>query len=438
MPASKTARLARPPGRSALLVAALSALALEGCAPDPGPRAGLWSGDLTLPDRLPTSVTWTVTRDEGGGTSVVLRYPLMPATSPAAIRSDGDTLAFALPKPFGRSCRATRRTHGEWRGSCLPAAGAGPGWRILMVAPGSGEPVGVARLAAERAGYEWRADRAGAAIVYTRPGTAARRHLARVMREAREAVLNAVRTLGEPGFAGPVRLYYLESRAQMDSLVGRPVRGWTDAGARAALLVTDSAGGSPVFHEVAHVVSIGRWGYLPPAGGWLQEGLAEWVAGGTCGSVPWGSFELRLERRGEALTLGQVTDEYWSHPDRKTLPAAASLVAFAARTGGLAAVRRLWEKAIAGTGPELPGVPPDSLESRWRADLRKRYEPVGEETYAATLGRPDGCPWPRPPSGEEGRPRRVRREPAGGEMDWRAESMVGAPSSMRETSCALG
>jgi len=374
---------------------ALFALTVGACRTGPDVPSGSYSGDFTVSGRVPTSVTWRVVRDESGAASISLEFPLMHASAAAPLTVTGDTLDFELPRPFGRSCRGVRGPDGAWRGVCRSSAGPGPGWPFVIVPPGSDLPVGVARLASESPGFRWRASRAGRAIVYTRAGTSARRHLARVVREAREAVRAAARILGEPGFTGPVRLYYLEDRQEMASLVGRPVRGWTDAGAGAVLLVADSAGGSPVFHEVAHVVSLRMWGYLPSSRGWIQEGVAEWVAGGGCGGIPWGRFERRLDDRGEALSLQQITEEYWRHPDRTTLPAAASLVGFVARTGGLEAVHGLWTGGI-DSAPEVLHMSVPSLERAWRSDLRSRYRPASDSLYGATLGRPDGCPWPRP------------------------------------------
>lgn len=389
----------RTAGRGRAVAAAGAVLlALAACGA-PAPNApdvptGAWSGDVDFPGQpdVAWGATWHVARaDTAAGLRLSLNTPGSGGrpVGPVALEVEGDTLRFPLPFRRSASCTATREEDGSWRGSCGSTAGT---TEVVLVPPDRTIPVGAARMALERVDGDWRRTRSGRVVAFTRPGTEAHRHRDAVVEQARGAVARAVELTGEDGWEGPVRLVYLESPKEMERAVGRAVRGgWADAGGDAALLVTYEGGATGVLHEVIHVVSIGQWGTAASPPMWLQEGLAEWGAGGDCGAVSHGRLDRYLHRRGDGLPVSALAGEFRQHDDRITMPQVTTLVGYLLDAHGLEAVRGLWERGIGEVGAVL-GYGTDELERRWRTWVEERYRPATEEEWSASIGSEAGCP----------------------------------------------
>lgn len=391
-------------GRTVILAAA--ALLALGCRPGtagdgttaPPVPPGDWSGDLAVPGEPDAAfgVTWHLARtDAVPGLELSLSSPRSEGIGPVGLAVDGDAMRFPLPFDRSAACDLSRREDGSWRGSC-GASEEGGAYDAVLVPPDSDLPVGAARMGLERVEGDWRATEAGRVVVHTRPGTEAHRNLYDVVRHAREALEHVVQLLDADGWQGPLHLVYLESPEEMERAVGRPVRGgWADGGGNSALLVTYDGGATGVVHEVLHVVSLRQWGAAAAPGGWLQEGLAEWGEGASCGEVPHGRLDRYLHRRGDGLSLSTLTEEFWEHSDVVTMPQATTLTGYLMDAHDMEAVRGLWDRGIDEAEAVL-GYGIEELERRWRAWVQVRYEPASEAEFDATIGSDEGCPRVKP------------------------------------------
>lgn len=399
-------------------VALAAALAATACGGDAGPDGtptvpvGDWRGDVGFPGG-PDAVwgaTWHVARADttggragtGTGLRLSLSLPTQGGMGPVPLEVAGDKLRFPLPYRRAAACAATRGDDGTWRGSCdLPDGGE---VALTMAPPGREPPVGAARMALERVEGDWRTTTAGRIRIHARPGTEAGRHREAVARHARAALAEAERFLGTEAADGPVDLVYLENPEEMERATGHAVRGgWADAGANAVLLVTYEGGSTGVLHELIHVVSIGRWGTAARPGMWLQEGVAEWGAGARCGEVHHGRLDRYLHRRGDGLSLDELTSGFRRRDDVITMPQATTLAGYLLDAHGPEAVRGLWDRGIGRAGAVL-GYGAAELERRWRAWVEERWEPATEAEFEATIGSDTGCPReaPPPPGAGEG------------------------------------
>lgn len=386
--------LPRAVGRIIFVLA--SPLFLISCIGSPSEvPTGAWTGDVNWPGgTVPGGVTWHVDRsDSTGSLTIALESPGLSRTASVPLNVYGDRLRFQFPyqRFKNTTCDVRRRPSGRWRGACaIPANDRTVD--ITMVPPNRSLPVGYARVAIETLEGDWQRTTAGRAIVYTRPGTEAHDHLDRVTDEARSAVSRVVDTLRAPGWTGPVRFVYVDSRETIKDVTGRPARGSADAGGNAVLLVTDEEGGTPVHHEMVHVVSMRQWGTAHDPGGWIQEGVAEWAQGGHCGAVPHGRLDRYLHRRGDGLPLDTLTYSFWEHSDRITMPQVTTLVQYIVDEHGFKALRGLWDGGI-GASKQVVGIDTKTLDAKWRDWVRAHYEPASAEDWQASMGREKGCPF---------------------------------------------
>jgi len=149
-------------------------------------------------------------------------------------------------------------------------------------------------------------------------------------------------------------VFFVESRAQMDTLVGAPVTGFAQMDSAAVFLVTNHAWRSFERHEIMHVLATDAWGRPAPPADWVQEGLAQF-ADGRCGGYGIDEVAAGLMRPGGGVPLDTLTARFRQLDDLTAYLQAASLVGYIYGTFGLGAVERLWRQG-AGALPSITGL----------------------------------------------------------------------------------
>ena len=127
--------------------------------------------------------------------------------------------------------------------------------------------------------------------------------------EARRVVLNR---LNEPGYSETIDLFYVDSRTDMERLVGLPVTGFAYCDEQAVVLVFNSTWRPFERHELTHVVTLGTW--PAPAGPAVVEGLATYVDG-FCGGYENGRVARTMLDTETLLPFGSLTGDYRQQDD---------------------------------------------------------------------------------------------------------------------------
>jgi hypothetical protein len=133
--------------------------------------------------------------------------------------------------------------------------------------------------------------------------------------------------------AGPIDLFFIESRSQMAELVGGPSNGFAQPSARTVFLVTHPGWRAFEKHEIMHVVAGERWGAAYPGNDWLIEGLAQ-SADGSCGRYRNSDVALALAARHGWIALDDVLSR--SAPSLISAPTCRQLHWLSTFTGGTA------------------------------------------------------------------------------------------------------
>lgn len=191
------------------------------------------------------------------------------------------------------------------------------------------------------------------------------------------ALAHAREVIEVPVAPGPIDLFFVESRPQMEELVGGRATGFAQPSARAVFLMTNPDWRAFEKHEIMHVVAVQGWGPAAPGNDWLVEGLAQF-ADGHCGGYVNADIALALNARHGWIPFEDVLTRFRAQPDLRAYLQAASFVEYLHGTYGSPVLRRLWtegvtrETAIDGT---LLGV----IEQKWRAQLKPVQVPSAEE-----------------------------------------------------------
>ncbi|MFC1484495.1 hypothetical protein ACFL5M_02225 [Candidatus Neomarinimicrobiota bacterium] len=122
--------------------------------------------------------------------------------------------------------------------------------------------------------FHWLSSEAQGVRIYYQQDSFADKHRQMLLRSAATAVAEALEYLGIPAYDRTLRVFYLNSRAEMERIVGRPYTGFANWGADAVFVVVNPDWRSFEKHEITHVLAMDIWGSPAPSSGWMIEGIA--------------------------------------------------------------------------------------------------------------------------------------------------------------------
>ncbi len=322
-------------------------------------KTGVWKGDVATSDGSPFGAMFHITESESGvNIRLESQYITQLFTNVVVTK---DTLQFIWPLQTPRNCLLLRESDFEWKGDCL-GEGTDP-ITLWMVYPGYNDvPTGVARTAYE-SDIRWIQKEIGQLIVMVQDGGNAISHAEYLFEGAVAAFDNAFAELEETPPGIPFWIIYVDSRADMQKIVGRPVGGWADGVARTAVNTVSTDGRSPDYHEVMHVAATVAWGVPSTPWAWINEGLATY-ASGDCAGAKIHPLSAALIDTGSAVSLNHLIYNFWEVDEISAYLQSASVVGYIRETYGVGAVRRIWQG-----GPEAisaaMGMEINQLESDW-------------------------------------------------------------------------
>ena len=306
------------------------------------------------------------------------------ATSRARLRAIVGT---ALdPAPYPPALGRVRRYLGE--SLSHPADSARTMWRLIflssvIIVPGcaadqsaanrtrAGRPVApgvAARELLDRPGFAWQTLDGPNARIHTPRGAAVSRDAATLADSAERARQAALAILGESDRVDEpkLELFFVDSRDDMQRLVGRPLGGFAQPGELTAAFVAGPGYRPFLRHELTHAYSYVRWGELR-GGTWLTEGLAA-LAQGPCQGHTVDALAAGYLAGGRLPTVRELASDFRRIPELPGYMAAASLADFVRQREGTEGVRDRWQGRRAENHPLGPNGA--EVERAWRAHLQ--------------------------------------------------------------------
>lgn len=256
-------------------------------------------------------------------------------------------LSLALSLALATACRRVERSE-----IATPIRTSGPAARELLARPG----------------FAWRTLTTPIARIHVVEGSAVQRILPELADSIADARKIALLTLREPEIDSEpkLELFLVDTREDMQRLMGRPIGGFAQPGELTAAFVAGPGYHPFLRHELTHAYASVRWGSLA-AGEWLTEGLAA-LAQGTCQGHTIDELAAGFLANGEVPPLTTLTKRFRDLPELPSYMAAASAAGFLERASSIDAVRALWRSGSTGGHPLGPNG--EALESRWRSYLR--------------------------------------------------------------------
>jgi len=230
------------------------------------------------------------------------------------------------------------------------------------------DPNDLVQKALDDSTFDWRSSEVedGVRVYYT-TGSFAERHRATLARSAAAAWGEVQATLEEPGYESVLNVFYVESREEMERIVGRPVTGFANWSAGGIFLVVNPEWRSFEKHEMTHIVTLGVWDWPDSTSRWMVEGICIYVDG-WCREYSVDEIAFQYMSGGQLPPLQTLFDDYRSLGEIRGGVSAASLIGFVHDTYGIDAVRSLWDNG-SGDVKQSIGVSLDELESLWKEHL---------------------------------------------------------------------
>ena len=235
------------------------------------------------------------------------------------------------------------------------------------IATAQNPPTGLAAAALANADFRWIHRETSGFRVYFLADSYPARHQDSLLQRLPDALANARQLLGVQSTPTPIDLFFIESRPQMEALIGGRATGFAQPSARAVFIMTNPDWRGFERHEIMHIVAAQAMGPIARGNDWLQEGLAQF-ADGKCGAYSNGDVALALSRRHGWIPFDDVTNRFRQLPDLRGYLQAAAFVQFLHQRFGPSALQPLWSQTIA-PDSKIAGLTLYQLEREWRDGL---------------------------------------------------------------------
>ena len=229
------------------------------------------------------------------------------------------------------------------------------------------EPAGLATAALADSSFRWVSHEILGFRVNFVADSYALSHRDSLLARLPAALTHARELIDAPELSGPVDLFFLESRAQMEALIGFSATGFAEWSTQTVLLVTNEEWRAFERHEIMHVVAGQAWGRPAPGTAWLQEGLAQ-AADGECGEHSNADVMSALTGLHGWIPLDVMLTRFRDQPDLRAYLQAAAFVDYLLNRYGPKPLRDLWQR---GANPDstINGRTLAEIERDWKSQL---------------------------------------------------------------------
>jgi len=226
---------------------------------------------------------------------------------------------------------------------------------------------GLVAQALDNPDFDWNSIRCDKVILYYQAGTFAGRHRQALLRSAELAISEVLVFMNESEYNRILHVFYVGSREEMNTLVGRTYTGlatWTASG---VFLVSNPEWRSFDKHEITHVLTMGMWGAPDSTSRWMVEGVAIYNDG-WCREYSVDEIAAELLSQNKLPPLERLFANFRELGEINAGIYAASFIGFIRETYGADKVYDLWKNGTADIERILDSST-DQLAKSWKSYL---------------------------------------------------------------------
>lgn len=158
---------------------------------------------------------------------------------------------------------------------------------------------------------------------------------------------HALELLQLPAFTDSFTIRFLDSRQEMNRLVGHPNGGTTltQPFMIIYLVVNEQEQGPPISHEVMHMISAVKWGNPDPSSLWMSEGLAAFSQN-SCNGYNDEQIYRYLSAHRMLLPIDSLGRSFYLEPEMITYHQAGWMAGYLLGHYGVEKLKELWQEGI--------------------------------------------------------------------------------------------
>ncbi|MFI0429378.1 peptidase MA family metallohydrolase [Mariniflexile sp. HMF6888] len=207
-------------------------------------------------------------------------------------------------------------------------------------------------------------------ITYIFPSEAEipRRNLA--IEECQKAIEENLKLIGETEFNNKMDIEFLKSRKEMLKYGGMAAQGlaYPDRDVFFTLLKDK---GSPIKHEMMHMITMYKWGTPPYSSTWMNEGLATY-SGGTCSKYSLEEIYKYFIQSNKLISMDKLSEDFYENPDMIAYTQSAFICKFLIDNYGITKFKELWKSGYEKLN-EIYGIDSKTLENTLKDYINKKY-----------------------------------------------------------------
>jgi hypothetical protein len=230
------------------------------------------------------------------------------------------------------------------------------------------EDANLVQKALDDSTFNWKSCDSKGVRIYYQPGSFAEQHRAMILRSVTTTVDESLEFLGETKYHSTLHVFYVESREEMQRIVGRPYTGLANWTANGVFVVINPDWRSFEKHELTHVFTMELWGSPHAESSWMIEGIAL-CSDGWCREYAVDEIASYYLATEQLPPLRELFDNFRALGEIRGGVYAASIIGFIREEYGTDTLKQLWLEG-SGVLNDLLGAGVDEVEDSWKAYLK--------------------------------------------------------------------
>lgn len=195
-----------------------------------------------------------------------------------------------------------------------------------------------------------------------------RRNLA--IEECQKSIEENLKLIEETEFNNKMDVEFLKSRKEMLKYGGMAAQGLAFPN-RAVFFTLLKDKGSPIKHEMMHMITMYKWGTPPETSTWMNEGLATY-SGGTCSKYSLEEIYKYFIQSNKLISMDKLSEDFYENPDMIAYTQSAFICKFLIDSYGITKFKELWKSGYEKLN-EIYGFNSETLEKNLREYTNRKY-----------------------------------------------------------------
>lgn len=196
-----------------------------------------------------------------------------------------------------------------------------------------------------------------------------RRNLA--IEECQKAIEENLKLIEEKEFNNIIDVEFLRSRKEMLKYGGMAAQGLALPESDVLFsLLKDK--GSPIKHEMMHMITMYKWGIPPTSSTWMNEGLATY-SDATCLKYPLEEIYKYFIQSNKLIAMDKLSQDFYKNPDMIAYTQSAFICKFLIDNYGISKFKELWKSGYEKLN-EIYGFDSNTLEKTLKDYINKKYQ----------------------------------------------------------------